>query len=99
MPDLKQLKNVIKHGDDSVNNVLILKKDGAFELVEGASGAGAVSHLDYVTRWETYNSNNDYVGKAAAKDENHINKIMTWAKTAWDKYQADGFTKIANPNG
>ncbi|MDO7905324.1 hypothetical protein Q5741_02715 [Paenibacillus sp. JX-17] len=96
MPTIEQLEQTIANGDDSVNNVLILKLSGEFELIQGA-GAGAVSHLNYITRWGTFDAGNDYVGKDASKDKKHIKKIMDWAEEAWNKYSKNGHTKIQNP--
>ncbi|PWW01230.1 hypothetical protein DFQ01_110120 [Paenibacillus cellulosilyticus] len=95
MPDKKQLKETIAQGDDSIDYVLILNTDGTFELIEGA-GAGAVSHLNYVTRWNPFDQGNDYVGSKAAKDKEHISRIMDGAKKAWDKFKETGYTRITN---
>jgi hypothetical protein len=94
-PSLKQLKEVLGSVTDSKDYVLILNLNATFELVEGA-GAGAISHLDYVTRWNTYDKGYGYVGKEASKDDKHTDRIMKWANEAWKTHQETGRTRITN---
>lgn len=95
-PNRSQLVSVIANGNDNVSNVLIIRIDGNFELVQG-SGASAVEHLNYVSRYETFDATNDYVGVNASKDSNHINDIMDWANEMWDIHKRTCRTRIINP--
>ncbi|QWU14353.1 hypothetical protein SAMN04487895_101656 [Paenibacillus sophorae] len=97
-PTLDQLKGTLSAVDDSQDYVLILKTNAHFELIQGA-GAGAVSHLEYVTRWSTFDKGNGGVGESAASDSIFTSDIMDWASEAWEKYEDDGRTKILNPFG
>lgn len=66
-------------------------------MIQGAGGS-VVEDLNYVTRWETFDSFNDYVGENAAKDDWHIDRLMDWANKAWQVYKSSGKTKIVNMN-
>ena len=96
-PNIEQLREIIRKADDNVDKVLILKTDGAFELIIGA-GNSAVGHINYVTRWETFDAKNDYFGPEASQDNNWLDTIMTWANDAWEKHRKTGQTHILNPN-
>ena len=94
-PQREQLKEVIKNGDDSKNKRLILKENGEFELIYDLEKVSP-SEMDYVTRWETFDAGNDYVGKEAAEDDEFIDRTMSWAEHAWEKYQKTGDIHITN---
>ncbi len=94
-PNKQQLQQVIANGNDEVDNVLILRCDSNFQLIQGA-GAAAIENLNYVTRWETFDRFDDYVGENASKDDSHIDKIMSWANIAWEQYTQSGETQIVN---
>lgn len=95
-PSLSQLLDTLRTGDDSHDNILLLMPDGRFTLFEGAGG-GAVSHIRYVTRWETFDAGNGYVGEDAANDPDFFKKhVMPWAERAWAEYQETGRTQIVN---
>ena len=99
-PTRQQLISVIAKGDYKVDNVLILKTNGEFELIQGA-GAEAVKHINYVTRWETFDAASSekggWVGLDASKDSYVIDKlVMKWANEAWDIYTNTGRTQITN---
>lgn len=96
-PQLSQLLDTLRAGDDSHDNILLLMPSGLFKLYAG-SGGGAVQHIDYVTRWETFCAGNGYVGEDAANDhEFYESRVMPWALEAWEKYEKTGRTRIANP--
>jgi hypothetical protein len=95
-PNKEQLRYVIANGNDEVDNILLLNVDGNFTLFEGAGG-GAVEHLDYVTRWETFDARGGYVGIDASKDDKFLdNTIMGWANTTWEEHKKTGNTQIVN---
>ncbi|MCT2534660.1 hypothetical protein NC661_05615 [Aquibacillus koreensis] len=95
----QQLVNVISKGNDTIDNRLILKQNGDFELVpfQTSEDAHNFDLLDFVTRWETFNAGNDYVGVYASKDNRLIDDILDWAEFAWKEYKQKGRTKILNP--
>lgn len=93
-PNKEQLRYVIANGNDNVDNILLLNVNGNFSLFEGAGG-GAVEHLNYVTRWETFDEMNGYVGIGASKDNIFLdNTIMGCANTAWSSYIKKGSSHI-----
>ena len=94
-PNIKQLQSIIENGDDSHDNVLILNLSGDFELVVG-SGAEAVKGLNYVSRWETFDASNDYVGVKASKDSQLLHKLMEWADDVWNEYKEENRYPILN---
>ncbi|MFC5560225.1 hypothetical protein ACFPN4_14240 [Ureibacillus thermophilus] len=98
MPDINQLKQVISSGDDRHNNRLILDLNGNFQLYhyDNEEDAEKFEKLIYVTRWETFDAGNDYVGIEASNDEKYLSSIMEWANQCWDEYQKTGRTKIVN---
>jgi len=99
MPTRQQLVNEIKEGNDNFNNRLILKLNGEFEIVPFHTSEDAQNFelLEYVTRWETFDAGNDYVGIEASKDNGLIEEIMNWAECAWREYKVTGEIKILNP--
>lgn len=84
-PNIKQLQKILSSGNNSLDYVLILNLDGEFKLIRG-SGAEAVNGLEYVSRWETFDAGNDYVGINASKDEKLLTTLMKWADEVWNKY-------------
>ena len=96
-PQLSQLLDTLRVGDDSHDNILLLMPSGRFELYPGAGG-GAVQHIRYVTRWETFDAENGYVGEDAANDRKFYEKnVMPWALEAWEEYKKTGQLRIVNP--
>lgn len=94
MPNINQLQQTISNGNDNQDNRLVLLPTGDFELIPLVQWN---DHLTYVTRWETFDEGNDYVGPNAANDSGHIQEIMKWALVAWKEHQAKGCLKITNP--
>lgn len=99
-PTRDQLISVIAKGNYKVDNVLILKRNGEFELIQGTGGE-AVQHIDYVTRWETFDAASSEtagsVGVDASQNSYIIDEVvMKWANKAWDIYINTGRTQITN---
>lgn len=90
-PNKEQYIEVIKNGDDSKDKRVILHLNGSFEM-SYANNDPERDHRSYVGRSETLDSNNDYVGKNAAKDDNYINKSYAMFLEAWIKYKKDNVT-------
>ena len=88
-PSREQLKEVIVRGNDKVDNILILRTDELFEIIQAAWG-GAVEHLEYMSRWETFDRGNDYVGIYSSNDNWLIDKLMKWADEMWKIYKNTG---------
>lgn len=80
IPDINQLVDVIRNGNDRVNNSLILNLDGKFELFENF-----INNKDQnvVVRNETYIANNKYVGKEPSNDLIFINNIYLTMLKGW----------------
>lgn len=100
MPNYNQLQHVIAQGNDTNYNRLVLNLNGDFELhlFNNAGDQIKFDQLNYVTRWETFDAGNDYVGFGASNDQKFLNSIMDWANEAWNMFQNTGQTKILNPS-
>lgn len=98
VPTKEDLIEVIKNGDDSLDNVLVLNLDGSFELINGCGGYAveAEKEEDYVVHYETFDAGNDYVGENASKDNEHIDRLYSWALRYWDKYEKTGEYPFVN---
>ncbi|MCM1507479.1 MAG: hypothetical protein NC177_10155 [Ruminococcus flavefaciens] len=91
-PNKENLIEIIKNGDDSHHNVLVLNLDGSFELINGCGeeDVQAVKGNNYVARWETYCPGNRYVGKDTSNDIKYMNDLYASASNAWDEYKKTG---------
>lgn len=98
MPNRNQLITEIASKNDDVDYRLILRTDGKFELVGYYSESQIMGFddMDYVTRWETFDEGNKYVGVEASRDSDYIDQIMEWANKTWSTYTQTGKTKITN---
>lgn len=97
-PNITQLKKAIENGNKNIDNRLILNEDGNFEIVpyETESDAIEFDKKRYVTRWETFDKGNDYVGKKAADDIEFLNKTYKYALSVWDRYRKGENIPIIN---
>ncbi len=83
-PDELTLENVrefIRTGDDSKFNQLKVTEDGIAYFSEDV-GQELKHHRFYM---ETLDAGNDYVGEAAAKDEEWVKKFYESLRDAWQK--------------
>ncbi|STD59669.1 hypothetical protein [Empedobacter falsenii] len=85
IPDRDQLRRTILFGDDSINNILIINSDAKFELIERVNDI-EIENIQFITRFETFIADNDYVGENASKDFVHINRIYISALKEWANY-------------
>lgn len=89
----KQLIEEIASKKDDRDYRLILDLDGKFRLIDLDDWE---DEMEYVTRWETYDSGNGFVGIDASKDMGFIDGIYSWAEEAWSRYQKNNEIKIVN---
>lgn len=89
----KQLVEEIASKVDDTDYRLILDLDGKFKLIPLNDWN---DRIEYVTRWETYDVGNGYVGIEASEDTEFINGIYSWAVEAWDRYKNGGETRVLN---
>ena len=85
-PELKQLIDVIKNGNDDINNTLYLKSDGEFSLYFEDKILFKNSEIDYIGRYETFSAGKGYIGEEASKDEVHINDLFQIFLHSWLYY-------------
>ena len=97
-PTKENLIEVIKSGDDSHDNVLVLNLNGSFELINGCGGYAveAEKGRNYVVRCETFFAGNDYVGENASKDDKFIDRLYSWAIRYWNDYKKTGHYPLVN---
>ena len=79
---LEQFRQLIAEGDDRHDNQIRVTKDGMIYLSEDIVGADQLDNIAF--RFETFDACNDYVGKAASEDDNHIIPIFNALKGNWE---------------
>ena len=70
---LNQLRKLIASGDDRHDNQIRVSKNGMVYLSQDIVGADQLE--DVAFRFETFDSGNDYVGKEASEDDDHVKPI------------------------
>ena len=88
-PEKKQLIDVIKNGNDDINNTLYLKLNGKFSLYFDAEIPFKNSGIDYIGAYETFSAGNGYIGKEATKDKVHINNLFKIFLNSWLDYKEE----------
>lgn len=79
---LENLRKVIASKDDSADRQLRITTDGIAYLSDDV----AAENLDgLLFRFETWNKGNDYVGPAAAADDNHVLGVFAAMVENWPK--------------
>lgn len=74
---IEQLTDLIASGDNSQRCQLRIKKDGTIFL---SSVVGANNLEDIAGRFETFDANNNYVGKGAANNKRYIKQLFLTIK-------------------
>ena len=93
-PSKEQLIRIIKEGDDTKHNLLILNAYGKFELKDFDSEDRMISDPLEILCYEVFNAGNDYVGEAASKDNDHIDKLYKYFMNGWLVHMDSGKTNI-----
>lgn len=78
----EQFKDLIANGDDSHDNQIRVTKSGIVFLSEDTVGADQIEDIAF--RFESFDAENDYIGKAASEDENHVSQMYNALKSNWD---------------
>lgn len=92
-PSIEQLKEVIRNGNDSIPNSLVLTTNGQFELVDMTDMVpGQFNRPDVVTRYETFAVGTGYVGADAANDDVFIKNTFNAMMEDWEVYKRNGTT-------
>lgn len=73
-PDENQLMSLLLNGNDAVRNILVLKTDGFFYLLQQHQILEYASNPDYVVQFEGFQPNNSYVGHTI--NDNHIRNYV-----------------------
>lgn len=79
--NIRELETVLKKGDDSKDNTLVIDENAKFALVQ--KGA-----MQYPVRFEMFCSGNGYVGKNIPQEE--IKEYFGMALSGWLHYLEDG---------
>jgi len=77
-------------GDDSVNNVLILKVNGQFELRQGPPFNQLLNDPSVIVRHESFNAGNKYIGSEANADDKYIDDLFIDSLEYWKDHLKDG---------
>ncbi|MEY8301292.1 hypothetical protein [Thomasclavelia ramosa] len=80
---LNDFKNLIASGDDSHNNQIRVTTMGEVFLSQDIVGAEDLEGIAF--RLETFDAGNDYVGKPASEDNDHVVSMYNAIKANWDK--------------
>ncbi|MBI3519257.1 MAG: hypothetical protein HY062_07855 [Bacteroidetes bacterium] len=73
-PDENQLMDLLINGNDDVRNILILKTDGIFYLLQQHQILDYASNPEYVVQFEGFQASNGYVGSSI--NDNHIRNYV-----------------------
>lgn len=95
MEDLSkdQLIEVIKNGDDSRTNMLVVSNDGnisSFVYEDHPNNRDAFSYGYAVVNAESFQPYNDYIGVNAANDEEFVKNEYNRLNKAWHEYLKTG---------
>jgi len=93
IPSRDQLVGVIRQGNDSVSNSLILNGSGDFELLPRSPSDPLRKNPNCVVRFETFQFGNDYVGVRASNDDALIDNLYVTLLECWVDHLMDGSTK------
>jgi hypothetical protein len=94
VPSVDQLREVIRTGDDSVNNSLILNIDSMFELRSIPPYDFSINDPTCVVRYETFDAGNDYAGVEASEDDDHILTTYALMMSGWVEHLKNGATQL-----
>lgn len=93
VPSLDQLREVIRGGDGTVNNSLILNVEGKFELLQSPPYEVTSNNPMCAVRYETFNAGTDYVGVKASRDDSHILEVYARMMSCWVDHLKSGSTQ------
>ena len=79
---LEQFRHLIAHGDDKHDTQIRVTKSGMVYLSD-IVGADQLDNIAF--RFETFDANNDYIGKAASEDDRHVKPLFNALKENWEK--------------
>ena len=75
-PSENQLLELLLNGDDKIRNVLILKIDGLFYLLQQDQLLKNKSNPGYVLQFEGFQPNNGYVGDTINDNRNYVQNLF-----------------------
>ena len=90
-PDENQLLNLLLNGNDNIRNILVLKTDGRFYLLQQNQILDYIVNPDYVLQYEGFQPHNGYVGPTI-NDNSIRNYVQNLYKTGiyhWHKHLLD----------
>jgi len=84
-PNENQLMNLLLAGNDDVRNILILKTDGIFYLVQQHQILDYASNPEYVVQFEGFQPGNRYVGNSINNNNirNYVQNLFRIAVFHW----------------
>jgi hypothetical protein len=90
-PQENQLLNLLLNGDDSIRNILVLKTDGIFYLLQQNQILDYVSNPEYVLQFEGFQPNNGYVGATINNNSirDYVQNIFKTSIRHWIKHLRD----------
>lgn len=89
---IKELRDVIRNGDDNRNNILIIDLGGSFSLREFIPGI--IHDPEIAVRHEAFIAGNGYIGEAASRDNRFIKQIFLSMLNGWIMHLRTGEVNI-----
>ena len=94
IPERDQLISVIRNGIDDRDNILILNKDGLFELRDLESMMLNIEDPNIILEFSSFCEGLDFVGEEASKDTMFIEDVYAKALECWIWYIQGNGTNI-----
>jgi hypothetical protein len=90
-PDENQLLNLLLNGNDNIRNILVLKTDGRFYLLQQNQILDYTVNPDYVLQYEGFQPHNGYVGPTINdnKIRNYVQNLYKTGIYHWYKHLID----------
>lgn len=90
-PDENQLLNLLLNGNDNIRNILVLKTDGRFYLLQQNQILDYVVNPEYVLQYEGFQPHNGYVGPTINDNRirNYVQNIYKAGIYHWHKHLLD----------
>jgi len=87
-PTLTEMRNLIRQGDDQINNMLIIDLNGYFSLLEFSTEH--VNSFVIAVRHGAFIAGNGYIGPQAADDETFTNRVFHTMLYGWLEHLQTG---------
>jgi hypothetical protein len=98
MPSKNQLTSTIAQGNDNIENILILKSNGSFELVNRKQRASYEAQGEIIVEHEWFVAARGHVGQQVSTDQKYIDTLYDCHMKGWNMYNQTGEKNILSRN-